>query len=68
MVADRLRAALRAAPIELGPDVHSRTITFSGGVAAAEADNAFKTDDLVARADQALYRAKRAGRDRIELG
>jgi diguanylate cyclase (GGDEF)-like protein len=68
IVGERLRARLKESPICLGADREPRVVTFSGGVAAAQADNAFKTDDLVARADQALYRAKRAGRDRLELG
>jgi PleD family two-component response regulator len=51
----------------LGPSNVARTITFSGGVAAASAKNSFETADIVARADAALYRAKRGGRDRIEL-
>jgi two-component system cell cycle response regulator len=66
LVGDRLRARLASSPVELRGE--PRVITFSGGIAAAQADNAFRTDDLVARADEALYRAKRAGRDRIELG
>ena len=53
--------------IALGPEGQPRTITFSGGISSAEAKNDFKVADLVARADQALYRAKRAGRDRVEL-
>jgi diguanylate cyclase (GGDEF)-like protein len=65
--ADRLRAALKERPIDLGDAPESRVITFSAGVAAAEASNAFDAKDLVARADAALYRAKRAGRDRTEL-
>jgi two-component system cell cycle response regulator len=68
LVGERLRASLKAKPLLLGPAQELRVITFSGGVAAAEATNEFKADDLVARADQALYRAKRAGRDRLELG
>jgi two-component system cell cycle response regulator len=68
VVAERLREALRATPVTLGTEAEVRTITFSGGVAAAEAANSFKTDDLVARADGALYRAKRGGRDRLDLG
>ena len=67
-VGARLRARLIASPIELGVERVLRTVTFSGGVAAAQADNGFKTEDLVARADQALYRAKRGGRDRLEPG
>jgi diguanylate cyclase (GGDEF)-like protein len=65
--AERLRAALQARPIALGEPPESRTITFSAGVASPSADNGFATEDLVARADAALYRAKRGGRDRVEI-
>jgi two-component system cell cycle response regulator len=67
IVGNRLRAYLQGNPMELGPSRVSRTLTFSGGIAAATAKNSFDTDELVARADEALYRAKRGGRDRIEL-
>jgi len=61
-LAERLRAALAAAAVELN-GVHVRP-TLSIGVAAfpAQAQNGA---DLLARADEALYRAKRAGRDRV---
>lgn len=62
--AARLRQALADAPVEL--DGESRRITFSAGVAAADSSNAFATARLVERADEALYRAKRGGRDRAE--
>jgi diguanylate cyclase (GGDEF)-like protein len=57
-LAERLRAALAAAAVELN-GVHVRP-TLSIGVAAfpAQAQNGA---DLLARADEALYRAKRAG-------
>jgi two-component system cell cycle response regulator len=42
-------------------------VRFSAGIAAAEAKNGFRVEELVARADSALYRAKNAGRDRMEL-
>jgi two-component system cell cycle response regulator len=66
IVANRLRANLAAQPISLGPKDELRHVTFSAGVAAADERNAFLADDVVSRADAALYRAKRAGRNRVE--
>ena len=63
--ARRLARALKAEPIFFeGGD--SRVVTFSGGIAVADAHNDYRTAGLVERADEALYRAKRAGRDRTE--
>jgi diguanylate cyclase (GGDEF)-like protein len=67
VVAERLQRDLRAKPIALGAAKEERVITFSGGIAAAQAGNGFATEEIVARADAALYRAKRGGRDRVEL-
>ncbi|NUO53861.1 MAG: diguanylate cyclase [Polyangiaceae bacterium] len=62
----RLRAALAARPLSLASGA-SRDITFSAGVAVADATNDFFTDALFARADEALYRAKESGRNRDEV-
>jgi two-component system cell cycle response regulator len=66
VVANRLRANLAAKPISLGPKNEPRHITFSAGVAAADERNAYNADNVISRADAALYRAKRAGRNRVE--
>ncbi|HSO31604.1 MAG TPA: diguanylate cyclase, partial [Labilithrix sp.] len=66
VVANRLRANLAAKPIPLGPKDEPRHVTFSAGVAAADERNAYNADSVMARADAALYRAKRAGRNRVE--
>lgn len=59
-LAERMRGTLRATPFEGG-----RTYTLSGGEAAyGEGDT---VDSLLHRADVALYRAKNAGRDRVEV-
>ncbi|GIE93952.1 GGDEF domain-containing protein [Paractinoplanes rishiriensis] len=59
--ADRWRARCAAVAVDtpLGP----LTVTFSAGVAELSAGD--RPDDLLRHADEALYRAKRAGRDRV---
>ena len=66
-VAVRLRDELHARPFRFS-DGTQAPIAFSAGVAAAEQGECFASDGLVARADAALYRAKRTGGDRLELG
>lgn len=66
IVANRLKANLAAKPIRLGPRDELRHVTFSAGVSAADDRNAYNADDIVSRADQGLYRAKRAGRNRVD--
>ena len=60
-VAERVRAALEATRIE----PLARPVTVSFGLAACA--GAQEADKALARADQALYRAKRAGKNRIAL-
>jgi two-component system cell cycle response regulator len=67
VVANRLRAEVAASGIALGPKDEMRHVTFSGGVAAADERNNYDVDNIVDRADKALYRAKRSGRNRIEM-
>ena len=63
-LADRLRAALGELSIQAGEGdpIH---ITASLGVAAL--DGTHPVEDSVQRADEAMYRAKKAGRNRIEV-
>jgi diguanylate cyclase (GGDEF)-like protein len=61
--AERLRTAVAGVTLEEHPDL---TVTTSAGVAARHATMAHYTG-LVARADKALYEAKRLGRDRVAL-
>ncbi len=63
-VGERVRTAVRA--LDLG-GLGVRTVTVSVGVAVAdEADQPIA--ELIEQADRALYRAKRAGRDRVIAG
>jgi diguanylate cyclase (GGDEF)-like protein len=66
-VAERLRSEVSGDPIRLptGADVR---ITVSAGICAAPRGKAESIDALLAAADAALYRAKAAGRDRVETG
>jgi diguanylate cyclase (GGDEF)-like protein len=58
--AERIRVAVAGEPFELGD--HQIAVTMSAGCAAGPAGD---PDDLVRRADVALYQAKAAGRNRI---
>ncbi len=64
-VADRLRDRLRATPFRFA-DRSEMTVSFSAGTASAEESESFSGESLVSRADNALYRAKAGGRDRVE--
>jgi two-component system cell cycle response regulator len=66
VVANRLRTTLAGKPLALGPKHEPRHVTFSAGIAAADARNSFDCEAVVSRADAALYRAKKAGRNRVE--
>ncbi|MDI3978868.1 diguanylate cyclase [Pseudomonas aeruginosa] len=60
---ERLRAAIAACPFHFKGEPLS--ITCSAGITAFEGNEAGEV--VFERADQALYRAKRAGRDRLEV-
>ena len=62
-VGERIRKAIAAKPFMLGPGSHL-TVTASLGVSAL-ASVEDTVEDLLKRADRALYRAKREGRNRV---
>lgn len=65
MVAEKIRAAVEQNVVDIGPGRYAR-ITASFGVAGTDVH---KVDQkgLMALADAALYRAKEAGRNRVEI-
>ncbi len=63
-VAERLRKSIETTPIEISRAPGKLSITISIGIAASEgADDT--AEALLRRADQALYSAKRNGRNRV---
>jgi len=62
--AERLRERVKALALHAGRS-HALRMTFSAGIAQAAPQDGL--DDLLRRADEAMYQAKRAGRDRIAL-
>jgi diguanylate cyclase (GGDEF)-like protein len=71
LLAERIRQAVSATPVVFDDD-REVAITASIGIAVAlpgkdEKDLKTLGDSLIARADVALYRAKAAGRNRIEI-
>jgi two-component system cell cycle response regulator len=67
VVANRIRASVAGEGITLGAKDEMRHVTFSAGVAAADERNNYNVESIVDRADKALYRAKRGGRNRVEM-
>lgn len=64
IVAERIRASLAAEQFSIGGQQWSVTASF--GVASALATTALDWSDVVRSADEALYRAKHLGRNRVE--
>ena len=63
LAAERLRLAI--AEDEFNTDKIAVSITLSIGIASLDRSRDFSIDDLVKRADEALYQAKQAGRNCI---
>jgi diguanylate cyclase (GGDEF)-like protein len=63
--AERIRALIADYRLSVGDQVVSVTASF--GIAAYPGSGATTAEDLVRLADRALYRAKRTGKDRVEL-
>jgi diguanylate cyclase (GGDEF)-like protein len=66
LLSERVRGAIAGMPIPL-PSGRSIWVTASFGVAVAPADANPQLDALVRAADEALYRAKAEGRNRVVL-
>ncbi|MGQ0764777.1 MAG: diguanylate cyclase [Gemmatimonadota bacterium] len=65
--AERLREQIEGFPFASTAG-HALSLTGSIGVASYPSENVESVDELLAAADQALYRAKAAGRNRVVFG
>ncbi len=63
MLAERCRQAVEAVQLDVGQDTIGPTVSFG----VADAANADSPEMLIRHADEALYRAKNAGRNRVEI-
>lgn len=64
-IAERLRGGIEWASLTLGESGETARVTISIGLAAARPGESLQ--DLLGRADTALYRAKENGRNRVEV-
>jgi diguanylate cyclase (GGDEF)-like protein/PAS domain S-box-containing protein len=64
VAAERMRCQVQAQPVDIGEGTPPVAVTVSVG-AATSVGAALTLEELLARADQAVYRAKRAGRNQV---
>src|SRR5258708_5248888 len=64
MAAERIRCKVQAQPVGIGDGAPPVAVTISVGAASA-AGLVPTLDEILARADEAVYRAKRAGRNQV---
>lgn len=65
-IAEEIRQNILGLGIMHEASLPLKTVTLSLGVAALEAGKALSYEDIIRRADDALYRAKVSGRNRVE--
>jgi len=65
-LAERVRTQIMAMLIPYGTESEPVSVTISAGV--TQLDKLENVEKMISRADAALYRAKEAGRNRVELG
>ncbi len=65
-IAERIRAAVAATALLIDGVEKGRRITVSVGAAVATTEGPLGHDELLRRADKALYQAKSVGRNRVE--
>ncbi|PLX33546.1 MAG: PleD family two-component system response regulator [Hyphomicrobiales bacterium] len=63
-IAERMRARIADKPFNVGKDIPQLSITMSVGVGTIESP-VDRPEDVLKRADKALYQAKRGGRNRV---
>jgi two-component system cell cycle response regulator len=63
-ISERLRQSIETTPVKISSAPHALNITISIGIAGLE-DGDAGAEALLRRADQALYRAKRSGRNKV---
>lgn len=66
-VAERVRQAVARSPVHSGERVAPVSLTISVGVACLVPDADLEPQELIRRADEALYAAKESGRNRVML-
>jgi len=67
LVAERMRERVERLAIEHRASSAAPHLTVSLGVATVKPELGLRPEDLVSRADQALYAAKQGGRNRVEV-
>jgi diguanylate cyclase (GGDEF)-like protein len=65
MIAMMIQSEIKKLQIPHTKSTVSRYVTLSFGVASVIPDQAFSPENLIAKADEALYEAKQKGRDRV---
>jgi diguanylate cyclase (GGDEF)-like protein/PAS domain S-box-containing protein len=65
LAAERIRSQVASHPVGLGEAVAPVAMTVSVGASTSEGTGAVILEDLLARADEAVYRAKRSGRNQV---
>ena len=64
-LAERMRLAVQSLALEHAAGSTGRVVTISVGLAGIKPDREHKFETLIELADQALYRAKKTGKNRV---